>query len=52
MSENREIEIATIIYVLLILGVVMFSSCTTKNHVITEYDGERIIHWYGTEEEE
>tara|TARA_R110000751_G_scaffold280604_1_gene383090 strand:- start:1662 stop:1820 length:159 start_codon:yes stop_codon:yes gene_type:complete len=52
MSEKREMEIATIIYVLLIIGVMMFSSCKTKNHVITEYDGERIIHWYGTEEEE
>ena len=33
-------------YILLIL---LFSSCSTKTHVINEMDGEREIRWYSKE---
>ena len=39
---NRELK-----YILLIL---LFSSCSTKTHVITEMDGEREVRWYSKEE--
>jgi len=38
--------------IMIILGVaIMFNGCATKTHVITEWDGDREIRWYSTNEE-
>ena len=34
---------------IIILVLLVLSSCQTKTHVITEWDGDREIRWYTTE---
>ena len=40
-----------IIIILLLIVAFLISSCVTKTHVITEYDGDRKINWYTTEKQ-
>ena len=35
--------------VIVIIIILALSSCQTKTHVITEWDGEREIRWHTTE---
>ena len=35
----------------LMLVMSIFNGCSTKTHVITETDGDRVINWYSDTEE-
>ena len=36
----------------LIIFLLLISSCQTKTHVITEWDGDREIRWHTTDKQE
>ena len=33
-------------YIIIIITVLLISSCSKRVHVITEQDGDRVINWY------
>ena len=46
----RKLKQYQLILAIVILLILVLSSCKTKNHVITEWDGDREIRWYSTDE--
>lgn len=37
---------------LLIFLICLICGCSKKIHIITEYDGDRVIHWYTKDKQE
>lgn len=50
MEELKARILRLTVFIFIAVMCLTFYGCKTKNHVITEWDGDREIRWYSAEE--
>ena len=48
-KDSEKFTFGSIVGIIILTLLIKLTSCSTKTHVITEWDGDRQINWYTTD---
>ena len=50
-KDSARFTFGGMVGIIILTLLMLLTSCSTKTHVITEWDGDRQINWYTTEKQ-